>query len=192
MPLTRGRSKVCSHQHASHRCSKKRMATLVPEVTQPVMGIQYTMVSEVANSVKGAYVDMLSISGVVLEQVDNSISLDAPQTVATIVAQLTSSIGSIPPGLNKLLEPVCAASTSTPLVETNCDMGSLKIYDNEVTSTEAHSMSLEEGEFTPVITKKNKKLFKKFEKVKMKMKRGNKVTSTSHAFLMKGAKLKHF
>lgn len=39
VPLTRGRSKVRSHRHASHQHSKKGMATLVPEVTQPVTDI---------------------------------------------------------------------------------------------------------------------------------------------------------
>lgn len=54
--------------------------------------------------------DMLFISDVVLEQVNNSIALDTPQPIATVVAQFSSSIGRMPPGFNKLLELVCAAT----------------------------------------------------------------------------------
>lgn len=132
------------------------------------------------------------ITDVILEQVDSSIALDVPHTVVTAVAQSSSSIGSVPPGFTKHLEPICTASASAPLLEANCYMVLLENQDNEMTSTEVPPVPLEEGEFTSVITKRIKKLLKKSEKIKVKVKPGNRANSTSRAFLMKGAKHKFF
>lgn len=116
------------------------------------------------------------------------------------IPQSISSDSSIPPGFRVKHGATegMASSSSSPLHTGAVVFGStLDGLHSAATSSAIPEEPREEGEFTPVLSKKTKKKSKiaakastKPEKVKVKVKPGIRANSTSSAFLMKGAKHK--
>lgn len=188
VPLRRGRSQVRSRHSKRHQSLKTNVLgdiEVAIEENEPTLpshtpGIRLVVTDPISSEVGNPILDQVSfpVATVVLPVI-----LAVPQT--------SSSIGSIPPGfLNKHLDPVCSASISALPVEVNGAQLLLGSSELEVNSVE--TPLLEEGEFTPVVTKKTKKLLKKSEKAKVKLKPTSCAPCSSRVLLRKGPKHKRF
>ncbi|XP_061999038.1 uncharacterized protein LOC133716345 [Rosa rugosa] len=112
--------------------------------------------------------------------------------MAAVPVQQTDSSDSVPPGFTRMetesdIQP--ASSTSTPVVSSVAPPIIMADCNQRDCQMGVTTDLLEEGEFTPVLHKKSKKLLKQNEKAKMKI--------ISHkpagrALLRKGASLKRF
>ncbi|XP_062014529.1 uncharacterized protein LOC133731082 [Rosa rugosa] len=194
-PRRNNRSHKSQH-HSKQRDATRRLVSNPVVATPPLVTIESNLRHDVD--------DMLASS--VLNNVDTITAAPIITAVSTFIAipamvglemvdvpvHHSASSESVPPGFTRMepdIEIQPASSTSTPEISSvppPIIMADSNLSDCQM---EVRTENLEEGEFTPVLHKKSKKLLKQNEKAKMKI--------ISHkpagrALLRKGATLKHF
>ncbi|XP_062020823.1 uncharacterized protein LOC133737236 [Rosa rugosa] len=175
-PASKCRSKVPSDQSPARGRSVTRTRTARRRQPKRESGMRREQSNETPSSLVAAHTDIAQPT-LIIPEIDTSLAVQVHAKNALMV-QDSSSIASVPPGFSKL-DGTPEVGTCRNELETTDDVTSIRnqeVNANDVIPIRKPEVlldeALEEGEFTPVVTKKAKKLQKRSEKVKVKPKPG--------------------